>query len=125
MFFFKQKTAYEVRTSDWSSDVCSSDLVCSECLSDPAVGDDQSEHTCVKCLQGRDVPNEDADMGKVRAGKSGHVTLLPRGVLPLDRKSVARGKSVSVRVDLGGSRPIKTKKMQHKTNDKSFPTKTN
>src|SRR3546814_5648559 len=27
MFFFKQKTAYEMRISDWSSDVCSSDLV--------------------------------------------------------------------------------------------------
>src|SRR3546814_4364101 len=25
-FFFKQKTAYEIRISDWSSDVCSSDL---------------------------------------------------------------------------------------------------
>src|SRR6056297_4008592 len=25
-FFFKQKTAYEIRRSDWSSDVCSSDL---------------------------------------------------------------------------------------------------
>src|SRR3546814_2811772 len=27
-FFFKQKTAYEMRISDWSSDVCSSDLQC-------------------------------------------------------------------------------------------------
>src|SRR3546814_10552515 len=27
MFFFKQKTAYERRISDWSSDVCSSDLL--------------------------------------------------------------------------------------------------
>src|SRR3546814_9102434 len=27
VFFFKQKTAYELRISDWSSDVCSSDLV--------------------------------------------------------------------------------------------------
>src|SRR3546814_19154986 len=26
MFFYKQKTAYEMRISDWSSDVCSSDL---------------------------------------------------------------------------------------------------
>src|SRR3546814_3656008 len=26
VYFFKQKTAYEVRISDWSSDVCSSDL---------------------------------------------------------------------------------------------------
>src|SRR3546814_15119563 len=42
-FFFKQKTAYEMRISDWSSDVCSSDLyrcqifnaVCGrDCLSD-------------------------------------------------------------------------------------------
>src|SRR3546814_3882460 len=28
-FFFKQKTAYEMRISDWSSDVCSSDLAVS------------------------------------------------------------------------------------------------
>src|SRR3546814_20822583 len=31
-FFFKQKTAYEMRISDWSSDVCSSDLVMSVAL---------------------------------------------------------------------------------------------
>src|SRR3546814_16374157 len=29
IFFFKQKTAYEMRISDWSSDVCSSDLIAS------------------------------------------------------------------------------------------------
>src|SRR3546814_8017215 len=29
-FFFKQKTAYEMRISDWSSDVCSSDLMTRE-----------------------------------------------------------------------------------------------
>src|SRR3546814_9139737 len=34
-FVFKQKTAYEMRISDWSSDVCSSDLV-----ADKAVADD-------------------------------------------------------------------------------------
>src|SRR3546814_9526099 len=28
VFCFKQKTAYEMRISDWSSDVCSSDLAC-------------------------------------------------------------------------------------------------
>src|SRR3546814_6071121 len=39
VFFFKQKTAYEMRISDWSSDVCSSDL------SDrpPVKGIDESE----------------------------------------------------------------------------------
>src|SRR3546814_2013627 len=30
VFFFKQKTAYEMRISDWSSDVCSSDLLLNE-----------------------------------------------------------------------------------------------
>src|SRR3546814_11428275 len=39
VFFFKQKTAYEMRISDWSSDVCSSDLIarCPPCagLNDP------------------------------------------------------------------------------------------
>src|SRR3546814_2830847 len=34
IFFFKQKTAYEMRISDWSSDVCSSDLANSESLHD-------------------------------------------------------------------------------------------
>src|SRR3546814_16062155 len=33
VFFFKQKTAYEMRISDWSSDVCSSDLERGDCIS--------------------------------------------------------------------------------------------
>src|SRR3546814_8895509 len=37
-FFFKQKTAYEMRISDWSSDVCSSDLELDPVQ--PDVGDD-------------------------------------------------------------------------------------
>src|SRR3546814_16594097 len=32
VFFFKQKTAYEMRISDWSSDVCSSDLFADDYL---------------------------------------------------------------------------------------------
>src|SRR3546814_9121965 len=35
--FFKQKTAYEMRISDWSSDVCSSDLVATVVTRDGAV----------------------------------------------------------------------------------------
>src|SRR3546814_6994771 len=42
VFFFKQKTAYEMRISDWSSDVCSSDLpdrtAATESASAPATG---------------------------------------------------------------------------------------
>src|SRR3546814_6827935 len=38
-FFFKQKTAYEMRISDWSSDVCSSDLNCPQ-----GSADDFSSH---------------------------------------------------------------------------------
>src|SRR3546814_6565813 len=33
-FFFKQKTAYEMRISDWSSDVCSSDLLIRTLMTD-------------------------------------------------------------------------------------------
>src|SRR3546814_17971507 len=35
LFFFKQKTAYEMRISDWSSDVCSSDLMTLLPMDDP------------------------------------------------------------------------------------------
>src|SRR3546814_6078158 len=41
-FFFKQKTAYELRMSDWSSDVCSSDL-----KGFRLVGDDDEAHQCM------------------------------------------------------------------------------
>src|SRR3546814_2191562 len=36
-FFFKQKTAYEMRISDWSSDVCSSDLIVRQWVDTEAV----------------------------------------------------------------------------------------
>src|SRR3546814_4587891 len=38
VFFFKQKTAYEMRISDWSSDVCSSDLSVAEMAEAQAKG---------------------------------------------------------------------------------------
>src|SRR3546814_9734473 len=39
-FFFKQKTAYEMRISDWSSDVCSSDLPPQPCALCPVANHD-------------------------------------------------------------------------------------
>src|SRR3546814_20469094 len=87
--FFKQKTAYEMRISDWSSDVCSSDL--------------HERNRCEVHLfyllssSGRRAVAED------RAALA-HIIHEWR-----DRKSVVKGKSVSVRVDLGGRRIIKKK----------------
>src|SRR3546814_7924861 len=42
-FFFKQKTAYEMRISDWSSDVCSSDLGADRLHRGEGAGDDGGE----------------------------------------------------------------------------------
>src|SRR3546814_6106482 len=53
-FFFKQKTAYEMRISDWSSDVCSSDLLDmhdSIRKSAPYVFFGQTTSLCESCLQ--------------------------------------------------------------------------
>src|SRR3546814_20721327 len=49
VFFFKQKTAYEVRISDWSSDVCSSDLLVGK---DKFVGQASSEIEAINALVG-------------------------------------------------------------------------
>src|SRR3546814_7819508 len=49
VFFFKQKTAYEMRISDWSSDVCSSDLAVTP------VPDTLSEYHFAGLLRGRKV----------------------------------------------------------------------
>src|SRR3546814_5202231 len=44
-FFFKQKTAYEMRISDWSSDVCSSDLRCATTpIEEPIHGSSRHHH---------------------------------------------------------------------------------
>src|SRR3546814_8389226 len=40
-FFFKQKTAYDMRIRDWSSDVCSSDLPAADAVRDILAGDHQ------------------------------------------------------------------------------------
>src|SRR3546814_8568362 len=45
IFFFKQKTAYEMRISDWSSDVCSSDLASAQDQNAHAIGK-RTERRC-------------------------------------------------------------------------------
>src|SRR3546814_4372573 len=51
-FFFKQKTAYEMRISDWSSDVCSSDLIARHDLAQKP-GDDTAAATDHHILEPR------------------------------------------------------------------------
>src|SRR3546814_1322184 len=51
-FFFKQKTAYEMRISDWGSDVCSSDLTVSVPNASAAAKPD-AEQMAYKLKQGR------------------------------------------------------------------------
>src|SRR3546814_12383355 len=68
-FFFKQKTAYEMRISDWSSDVCSSDL---KALDLPGVQVDR-EHA-VGARGGDEVGNE---LRRDRGARAGFA-VLPR-----------------------------------------------
>src|SRR3546814_15586403 len=86
-FFFKQKTAYEMRISDWSSDVCSSDL------------------------RGRDAGAYDGQhelaLVGVRRRKWGCGVQGDRLCIEPDRKRVVPRKRVSVRVALGGRRLLK------------------
>src|SRR3546814_2655756 len=56
-FFFKQKTAYELRISDWSSDVCSSDLIHEHARAQIKANDVRtpSEHTPIGKLSGGNI----------------------------------------------------------------------
>src|SRR3546814_20256375 len=127
-FFFKQKTAYEMRISDWSSDVCSSDLSgvsdessgCSEDFrsvrnSDalPRLCDGRQDHTVkphvhipLKEIVANERPNGgpvDRDQQPDHLGR-GRFTVATHLDPSPDRKSVVEGKRVSVRVDIGGRR---------------------
>src|SRR3546814_11158386 len=129
LFFFKQKTAYEMRISDWSSDVCSSDLqefldlfglFARAAEADVLQSDILEARDLVRQLFGQDLAQE---IGEAVLGRADEIP--GRGALehgdvrrPLavalfghrlhDSSEERRiGKSVSVRVDLGGRRYIK------------------
>src|SRR3546814_19096643 len=111
-FFFKQKTAYEMRISDWSSDVCSSDLTSPSvfvlsCRS--AILNSWPSKTSTSW------PRMSVTMSWPLCESNTNVSAPPPPVmtsLPVDRKSVVQGKSVSVRVDLGGRRLITKQKTE-------------
>src|SRR3546814_20023469 len=113
-FFFKQKTAYEMRISDWSSDVCSSDL-----LHRPHYGVDPDQGIQgadplrrVQRIRDRARPRPATARVRRRAAAQLHqpVEAHDRRPRPADRKSVVEGQSVSVSVELGGGRILKNKK---------------
>src|SRR3546814_5163752 len=65
VFFFKQKTAYELRISDWSSDVCSSDLFRTQDLVDDVAVAGQQDQTTGILVEAADRENAFAMADKV------------------------------------------------------------
>src|SRR3546814_15871429 len=123
-FFFKQKTAYEMRISDWSSDVCSSDLniavgyvrlkalpvMASKqtfgCV-DPVIATSPMLERLNLCAGPSDMDLPRTPSFRLDGGRA-----LVTGA---DRKSRVLGKSGAVRVDLGGRRIIIKKNIQSTT----------
>src|SRR3546814_16148144 len=107
-----------MRISDWSSDVCSSDL---ETLT--GAGHEVVEMELGDFLKGtirirnafalRDLSGYYLEWSILRNGEKTEEGRRQLEVAP-DRKSVVKGKSVSVRVDLGGRRIIKQKHKKHR-----------
>src|SRR3546814_11788907 len=117
-FFFKQKTAYEMRISDWSSDVCSSDL-----HRDRIAGAVVDDNHRLGARQHRELflggERTDATIDQrdlAEQAQVGHTGHRRNHAEAGDRKSVVSGKSVSVRVALGGRRIIKKKTKQDNLN---------
>src|SRR3546814_17052307 len=104
-------TAYEMRISDWSADVCSSDLnLIAAILLSAAIliGWNFIADKYFPTPAKPDVTTTVA--GAAGAGPAAQPAGVPAAG-SADRKSVVEGKSVSVRVDLGGRRTLKTKKI--------------
>src|SRR3546814_1702483 len=109
--FFKQKAAYEVRISDWSSDVCSSDLP-EEVVWIDLLEPSPEEERFVDEALGLDVPSEE-EMQEIevssRLYQERNALYMTVTLITGDRKSVVWGKRVEVRVGLGGCCNIKKK----------------
>src|SRR3546814_20394415 len=126
VFFFKQKTAYEMRISDWSSDVCSSDLSAGALEAAWASrirrGSGGAGGLAMRLDDYRVMKRPDKQLESAwglwsEKSQSWLELLFPseqsdREALDSDRKSVETGKSVSVRGELGGRRIIKNKTKQ-------------
>src|SRR3546814_12382309 len=112
-----------MRISDWSSDVCSSDLIpdACQCYRLAAGGGGRQMRgfesrrfqrntfgTVLLLAQGEDVLHPIV-IGRSAGHDPAQGIALPKRA---DRKSVVEGKSVSVRVDLGGRRLIKKQKIK-------------
>src|SRR3546814_11006623 len=102
IFFVKQKTAYEMRISDWSSDVCSSDLGAGGGLSRLLAGKRRRRGGRRVAGVGRGSPGE-----ALGAEWTDGIDRPAIGA----RKRVVSGRGVSVRVGPGGRRYIKKKKI--------------
>src|SRR3546814_13709558 len=116
-----------MRISDWSSDVCSSDLAVEKSAAEPRLGprirtpllDIEADRLGLHPRRQR-IADRDAVKAVVTADRKAHVAAIgddrrsrarrpgaASGIGQLDRNSVVSGKSWSVRVDLGGRRSVK------------------
>src|SRR3546814_15027969 len=104
-----------MRISDWSSDVCSSDLATRSTIAQPQ----QKPITPTLPLPSRmrSAPPS-ATVSAVSAPRS-DLPIISRALSSSDRKSVVQGKSVSVRVELGGRRFIKNKSREDEVKKES------
>src|SRR3546814_1128369 len=113
MSFVKQKTAYERRISDWSSDVCSSDLTQASAQQQAArpttqsltpsrlaPGEENAVREAIRPCWNVDPAAIDVPAVKVR------ITMNADGTVQSDRQRRVSGKIVSVRLAPGGRRII-------------------
>src|SRR3546814_11290633 len=103
-----------MRISDWSSDVCSSDLTSSAWPRASCASTGRRDEGRAACGAHRPRAGAPSPRRPVRR-HPGRALAEVDAAVRADRKSVVSGKSVSVRVDLGGRRIIKQKT---KTSDK-------
>src|SRR3546814_15001014 len=98
-FFVKQKTAYEMRISDWSSDVCSSDLTYQDWIVACQARDDAAR--CVM-TQIRTAPRTGQRVLAIELRAAGEETVAGVLVMPF---GLALSKGVALRVDDGAGEP--------------------
>src|SRR3546814_4167582 len=118
LFFFKQKTAYEMRISDWSSDVCSSDLTAIQMCTPASTAFSRTSNTKIVICRPRSAQSRNSQLSGERLSLAVRRRVkLPQAIWRADQACHAAYRCVNPLLRLGSVSAATTSRSEEHTSE--------